>query len=78
MVSESQKLELIQMILMVQDDELLAKIKGVLKSYEVSASAHLPIAEHTRPFGFAKGAFTYVSPDFDATPPGFEEYMRQP
>lgn len=78
MVSEAQKLELIQMILMVQDDELLAKIKGVLKSYEAAASAIPPSTKHTRPFGFAKGAFTYVSPDFDATPPGFEEYMRQP
>ncbi|NUQ23436.1 MAG: hypothetical protein HUU34_05760 [Saprospiraceae bacterium] len=78
MVSESQKLELIQMILMVQDDELLAKLKGVLKSYEAATRSIPPSADHTRPFGFAKGAFTYVSPDFDTTPPGFEEYMRQP
>lgn len=78
MVSESQKLELIQMILMVQDDELLAKIKGVLKSYEAATRSIPPSADHTRPFGFAKGLITYVSPDFDATPPGFEEYMRQP
>lgn len=78
MVSEAQKLELIQMILMVQDDELLAKIKGVLKSYETDASASAPSTNHTRPFGFAKGLITYVSPDFDATPTGFEDYSHQP
>ena len=29
-----------------------------------------------RKFGCGKGIFTYVADDFDATPPGFEEYMQ--
>lgn len=28
-----------------------------------------------RQFGFAKDFITYIAPDFDDTPPGFEEYM---
>lgn len=28
-----------------------------------------------RVFGFGKGTFTYVAPDFNDTPPGFEEYI---
>lgn len=31
--------------------------------------------EKKRQFGFAKGMISYVAPDFDETPPGFEEYM---
>ncbi len=29
-----------------------------------------------RKFGCGKGIFTYVADDFDATPPGFEEYVQ--
>lgn len=28
-----------------------------------------------RKAGFAKGMTLYIAPDFDDTPPGFEEYM---
>lgn len=72
MHSETKKLELIQMILTLQDEELLAKINALLSKYAAS-KAQKPV----RKFGFAKGLITYVAPDFDETPPGFEDYMPQ-
>jgi hypothetical protein len=73
MISESQKLELIQMILALQDEELLNKIEGLLSKHPVKAKEDKPL----RRFGFAKGLITYVAPDFDDTPPGFEDYMPE-
>ncbi len=80
MVSEAQKLEVIQMILALQDEQLLARVKAVITSStneKNSRTASIPgqSSSVVRPFGFAKGLITYVSPDFDETPAGFEEYM---
>lgn len=79
MVLETQKLEL---ILMLQDEELLAKVKSILKNNvsktKGSATSILnKDVDHLRQFGFAKGLITNVAPDFDETPPGFEEYMPE-
>lgn len=30
-----------------------------------------------RVFGFGKGTFTYIAPDFNDTPPEFEAYMTE-
>ncbi len=82
MAPEAKKLELIQMILMLQDEELLTKIRTLLSSQNVkkNPSKGTPLvkgAGGNRQFGFAKGLFTYVSPDFDENPLGFEEYMPE-
>lgn len=78
MASETQKLELIQMILKLQDELVLARVKNILKNASAPSNTDLPVvnseAKKTRPFGFAKGLITYVSTDFDETPTGFEDY----
>lgn len=67
MTQEDKKLQLIQMILTLQDEELLARIQTLLsKQAIITSKAHRPL----RRFGFAKGLITYVAPDFDETPPG--------
>lgn len=68
MNSEVLKLELIQWILLVKYDGILNKIQTMKKS-----SKNM-VAVQTRQFGCGQGIFTYVADDFDATPPGFEEY----
>lgn len=73
MVSEAKKLELIQMILILQDEELFSKIKVLLNKHVANSEAPKP----SRQFGFAKGLITYVAPDFDETPSGFEDYMPE-
>lgn len=35
------------------------------------------VAVQPRQFGCGQGIFTYIANDFDATPPGFEEYILQ-
>ncbi|MFB2977439.1 hypothetical protein [Microseira sp. BLCC-F43] len=67
---ESLKLELIQWILLLKDLQLLNEIQK-LKENAVEKT----VAVQPRQFGCGKGIFTYVADDFDATPPGFEEYM---
>ena len=81
MTAEAQKLSLIQMILSLQDYQLLDKIEQLLKSKATKPNG---VSEPTpnyqvkkRKAGFAKGMILYVAPDFDETPPGFEEYMPQ-
>jgi len=67
---QSLKLELIQWILLLQDMQLLSEIQNIReKSIQDTATVQ------PRQFGCGKGIFTYVADDFDATPPGFEEYM---
>ncbi len=81
MVFEQQKLELIQLILTLQDPQLLTKIEQFLKtntSQGKSLSPVVPQEKSKRKYGFAKGMTLYVAPDFDETPPGFEEYMPNP
>lgn len=65
------------------DLQLLLQYIRLLPSAKILAEPK-KVAEPTQPeedlgpkFGFAKGFFTYVAPDFDETPPGFEEYMPQ-
>lgn len=67
MIQEAKKLELIQMILPLQDEELLARIQALLSKQATTSKAPRPL----RQFGFAKDLITYVAPDFDDTPPGF-------
>jgi hypothetical protein len=66
MTQEAKKLQLIQMILTLQDEELLTRIQALLSNQATTSKAHRPL----RRFGFAKGLITYVAPDFDDTPPG--------
>ena len=67
---QSLKLELIQWILLLQDIQLLNEIQNI-KEKSIQNTATI----QPRKFGCGKGIFTYVADDFDATPPGFEEYM---
>lgn len=67
---ESLKLELIQWILFLKDLQLLNDIQK-MKQHSVENT----VAVQPRQFGCGKGIFTYVADDFDATHPGFEEYM---
>ena len=67
---QSLKLELIQWILLLQDDQLLNEIQKIKENSVDNVATPQP-----RKFGCDKGIFTYVADDFDATPPGFEEYM---
>ena len=67
---ETLKLELIQWILLLQDTQLLNEIQNIKEKSGENSTA----IQH-REFGCGKGIFTYVADDFDATPPGFEEYM---
>lgn len=81
MTADAQKLELIRLILSLKDAKLLSKIEHILKKqpHQTKDSANLSPeeGESPRPFGFAKGIITFVAPDFDETPPDFEEYMQQ-
>ena len=67
---QSLKLELIQWILLLQDDQILNEIQKIKEK-----SIYNAVTLQPRKFGCGKGIFTYVADDFDATPPGFEEYM---
>ncbi|MBC7773954.1 MAG: hypothetical protein H7246_00845 [Phycisphaerae bacterium] len=79
MTAEAQKLTLIQMILSLQDYQVLGKIEQLLKTNGTKTNgstmleAEVPLKK--RKAGFAKGMTLYIAPDFDDTPPGFEEYM---
>ncbi|HAG83150.1 MAG TPA: hypothetical protein DD379_02320 [Cyanobacteria bacterium UBA11162] len=67
---EALKLELIQWILLLQDIQLINEIQNIKEKSGKNSNAIQP-----RQFGCGRGIFTYVADDFDATPPGFEEYM---
>ncbi|NET56486.1 MAG: hypothetical protein F6K47_10040 [Symploca sp. SIO2E6] len=67
---QSLKLELIQWIVLLQDIQLLNEIQNI-KEKSIQNTATI----QPRKFGCGKGTFTYVADDFEATPPGFEEYM---
>lgn len=66
---ENYQLSIISKVTALQDIALLQQIDGLLlaeKSQQILK----------REPGFAKGFFTYVSPDFDDfIPAGFEEYL---
>jgi len=80
MVTEVQKQELIRFILALQDPKILEKLVQLTHKYRPKSNAAMPPVHkngsNVRQFGFAKGVFVYVAPDFDDTPPGFEEYMQ--
>ncbi|MDO8365601.1 MAG: hypothetical protein Q7T20_02305 [Saprospiraceae bacterium] len=82
MTAEAQKLTLIQMILSLQDYQVLDKIEQLLKTNGAKTNGSaMPEVEpplKKRKYGFAKGMTLYIAPDFDETPPGFEEYMQDP
>lgn len=70
------------MILSLQDYQVLDKIEQLLKTNGAKTNgAAMPEIEpplKKRKAGFAKGMTLYIAPDFDDTPPGFEEYMADP
>jgi len=82
MTAETQKLTLIQLILSLQDYQVLDKIEQLLKTNGVktngSAMPENEPVNKKRKAGFAKGMTLYIAPDFDETPPGFEEYLADP
>jgi hypothetical protein len=67
---EAIKIELIQWILLVQDVQILNEIKTIKENSLGQINPDQP-----RKFGCGKGIFSYMADDFDATPPGFEDYM---
>jgi hypothetical protein len=82
MTAETQKLTLIQLILSLQDYQVLDKIEQLLKTNGVKTNGsampeNQPLVKK-RKAGFAKGMTLYIAPDFDETPPGFEENMADP
>ena len=71
MTIETQKLDVINKITLLQDVLLLSKVKMMLENAEKqNNSAKLP-----RQAGWGKGIFSNMADDFDATPEGFEDYM---
>jgi hypothetical protein len=75
MTLEAQKLELIQLILQSNDIRLFDSLwQIVTQKSETKLKPNAPVLT-PRQFGFGKGTFTYVAPDFNETPSGFEEYM---
>ncbi len=81
MNGEVQKLELIQLILSLQDNQLLFKIQQLLQPNAAPRAFSTPRPARTngkkkRKYGFAKGKTLYIAPDFNETPAGFEDYMQ--
>jgi hypothetical protein len=76
MTIEAHKLALIHRILALQDARQLKSLEQWLQNATQSApKTKMNGKANPRQFGCGKGIFTYVAPDFDDTPPGFEEYM---
>ena len=69
---DHQKLELIQLILGLRDDQALSEVKIYLNNKVKATKSVEENGKAKRQFGFAKGLTQYVAPDFDDTPPGFE------
>jgi hypothetical protein len=71
MTLETQKLNVISRIALLQDVLLLTKVIQMLDNAENQKNTSvLP-----RQAGWGKGIFSNVADDFDATPEGFEDYM---
>ena len=77
MTIEAYKLALIHRILALQDARQLKSLEQWLPNAAAQPALQTKINGKSNPrqFGCGKGIFTYVAPDFDDTPPGFEEYM---
>jgi hypothetical protein len=78
MTIEAYKLALIHRILALQDARQLKSLEQWLQKDAAAQPApktKINGKNNPRQFGCGKGIFTYVAPDFDDTPPGFEEYV---
>ena len=78
MTIEAYKLALINRILALQDVRQLKSLEQWLSkdaAKQPVSQAKINGKPNPRQFGCGKGIFTYIAPDFDDTPPGFEEYM---
>lgn len=78
MTIEAYKLALIHRILALQDAGQLKSLEQWLQkntAVQPMPQAKINGESTARQFGCGKGIFTFVAPDFDDTPPGFEEYM---
>jgi hypothetical protein len=59
-------------------DRIFTHINAMIAATSAKENAvENTVAVQPRQFGCGKGIFTYVADDFDATPPGFEEYMQK-
>ncbi len=70
MSTEAKKIELIMWISVLNDKSIL---EGLLALKQKTAQGQKP----ERQAGWAKDLILYVAPDFDDTPVGFEDYIRQ-
>jgi hypothetical protein len=75
MTIEAYKLSLIRRILALQDANQLKLLEQWLQKDAAAPKTKVNGEANPRQFGCGKGIFTYFAPDFDDTPPGFEEYM---
>lgn len=75
MTIETQKLELINFILNLNDPRWFSSLWQFVQQKTAVEKSSDSSPSSPRQFGFGKGTFSYVAPDFDETPPGFEEYM---
>ena len=75
MTIEAQKLELINFILNLNDPRLFSSLWQFMQQKTDVELPPNPSSATPRQFGFGKGTFSYVAPDFDETPAGFEDYM---
>lgn len=57
----------------------ILKDLGLEQKIQVKTKPLKPVKEPLKPrqAGWGKGLFAYVAPDFDETPPGFEEYQTE-
>lgn len=67
---QTQKLELINWILEINDEEVINQVSGILKEV-INPKEPRKIRKR----GFAKGFFTYVAEDFDEPLEEFKDYM---
>ena len=70
-----------QVILNFDTLEEFSRIFAVLKDMgleqKIKSSKSPKVPFKPRQAGWGKGIFAYVAPDFDETPPGFEEYLSE-
>lgn len=67
---EHQKLDIINWVININDENVLKKIYSLKKQSDLN-NEDKPV----RQFGFGKGTFTYISDDFDEPLDDFKEYM---
>lgn len=78
---EHEKLEIINWVISINDENLLKKISSlkaennIAKFPEKRKTPKTDKNDDIRKFGFGKGTFTYISDDFDAPLEEFKDYM---